>query len=70
MSAIHSACTTCRNRLSHLEIPFIEGREEIMNNDKYKTKKEKEQAIRALVEKLTNNDCCVIKLIAASELVK
>jgi len=58
----YARCPTCGCLLAHVHIPFAKGKEDIKNSEKLKTKKQKEDALTELLQKLVNNDCCNIAL--------
>jgi DNA-directed RNA polymerase subunit N (RpoN/RPB10) len=63
-------CFTCGVKLCHIEIPFILGRQDILNNDKLKTKKERDDALTELTNKLVENDCCRMRLTQYVDLIQ
>ena len=62
-------CFTCGAKLSHIEIPWIEERDEINNSDLIEDIDKYNEAIKKLTDKLIQQDCCRRLLITYVDLI-
>lgn len=62
-------CPTCGMKLSHIEIPWIQGRDEINNSKLVDDPEKYDKAIKDLTDKLVDQDCCRMRLVTYVDLV-
>jgi DNA-directed RNA polymerase subunit N (RpoN/RPB10) len=68
---LYPRCPSCGTLLAHIELLYIKGMHEINNdNKKNDTKKKRNANIEKLLSGLVQNDCCRMRVITYSQLIK